>query len=93
MTASVDLGGLAATDLRVEFEARRLLPDASLICAAHPSGMASRRVCARSSPRPEKAADGGALFSVGRAAATGQYQLEVRVYPWHELLSHPLEVG
>jgi hypothetical protein len=25
--------------------------------------------------------------------ATGQYQLEVRVYPWHELLSHPLEVG
>ena len=24
---------------------------------------------------------------------TGQYQLQVRVYPWHPLLAHPLEMG
>ena len=23
----------------------------------------------------------------------GQYQLEVRAYPWHPLLVHPLEMG
>ncbi len=23
----------------------------------------------------------------------GQYQLQVRVYPWHPLLTHPLEMG
>lgn len=97
MSASLDLGGLTAADLRVEFKARRLLPDAQfdqspLSSFGHGPPVGQWRAEFTSSG--EKAPDGGTLYTVSAVPpSTGQYQLEVRVYPWHELLSHPLEVG
>ena len=39
-------------------------------------------------------ADGAVDYTVAAAPpGMGQYQLEVRVYPWHPLLTHPLEMG
>ena len=97
MTASIDLGGLAAADLRVEFKARRLLPDAKFDLAPLNSfghGIPEGQWREEFTSTGERAPDGGTLYSVSAVPpATGQYQLEVRVYPWHELLSHPLEVG
>ena len=97
MTVSVNIGRLAPSDLRVEFKARRLVPNvpfdqAPLTSFGHapPSGQWR----AQFTPTGEKGSDGGTLYEVAAAPpATGQYQLEVRVYPWHELLSHPLEMG
>ena len=38
--------------------------------------------------------DGTVMFEVAAVPpGTGQYQLEVRAYPWHALLGHPLEMG
>jgi glycogen phosphorylase len=97
MTASIDLDGLTAADLRVEFKARRLLPDAKFDLAPLNSfghGTPAGQWRAEFTSTGEKDADGGTLYTVSAVPpATGQYQLEVRVYPWHELLSHPLEVG
>jgi starch phosphorylase len=37
---------------------------------------------------------GSAVYEVAATPpGTGQYQLQVRVYPWHPLLTHPLEMG
>ena len=45
-------------------------------------------------PTGTTAPDGGAVYEVAAVPPmAGQYQLEVRVYPWHELLAHPLEMG
>jgi glycogen phosphorylase len=95
--AVVQLGRLAAADLRVEFRARRLLPEASfdpppLTSFGHatPEGQWS----AQFSPLGDAGADGSITFAVAAPPpGTGQYQLQVRVYPWHPLLSHPLEMG
>jgi len=97
MTVSVDLGGLTAADLRVEFKARRLLPEskfdlAPLCSFGHEPPEGQWR--AEFTPTGMATGDGTAVYSVSAVPpTTGQFQLEVRVYPWHELLSHPLEVG
>jgi starch phosphorylase len=97
MTARIDLGGLEAADLRVEFKARRLLPDAKFDLAPLNSfghGIPEGQWRQEFDSTGEQSPQGGTLYSVSAVPpATGQYQLEVRVYPWHELLSHPLEVG
>ncbi len=81
----------------MEFKARRLLPDgrfepAALCSFGHgqPSGQ-WRAEFAAAGP-----VDADGAVSYDEAAippGTGQYQLEVRVYPWHPLLTHPLEMG
>jgi starch phosphorylase len=97
MRVSVDIDGLAPADLRVEFKARRILPEASfdqapLSSFGHPVPNGQWR--AEFTPTGQIAPDGGALYEVAAVPpVAGQYQLEVRVYPWHELLSHPLEMG
>ena len=97
MSVSVKIGKLAPSDLRVEFKARRIVPNvpfdqAPLTSFGHapPSGQWR----AQFAPTGRKGVDGATLYEVAAVPpATGQYQLEVRVYPWHELLSHPLEMG
>lgn len=97
MRARVQLGGLDPADLRVEFKARRLLPDggfelAPLCSFGH--GQPPGQWLAQFSVDGTVADDGTAEFSVAaEAPGTGQYQLQVRAYPWHPLLTHPLEMG
>jgi len=97
LRASVQLGALAPADLRVEFKARRLLPESQFMPAAlcsfghaMPDGQWRAEFASSGAP----AADGTATFEVAAMPpGTGQYQVQVRVYPWHPLLSHPLEMG
>jgi starch phosphorylase len=97
MQARIQLAGLTAADLRVEFKARRLLPDArfepALLCSfGH--GQPKGQWRAEFSAVGPVGADGSAAYEVSAVPpGTGQYQLEVRVYPWHPLLTHPLEMG
>jgi glycogen phosphorylase len=93
---TVKLAALAPTDLRVEFKARRVLPEAAFelapLCSfGHGTPHGQWRAEFRS---VGVTASGDALYEVAAVPpAAGQYELEVRVYPWHELLSHPLEMG
>jgi starch phosphorylase len=97
LRAVVRLGGLSPQDVRVEFKARRLLPEApfeaSPLCSfGHGAPYGHWRESF--TPAGSVDADGNAAFEVAAVPpGTGQYQLEVRVYPWHPLLSHPLEMG
>ncbi len=97
MRARVQLAGLDPADLCVEFKARRLLPDAGFELAPLCSfghGTPPGHWLARFEPAGDVADDGTIDFIVSAAPpGMGQYQLEVRVYPWHPLLSHPLEMG
>jgi len=91
------LNGLAPADVRVEFAARRLLPDADL----SPPPLSSYAQAARDglweaalSATDEQDADGAVIFALDvEPPECGQFRTEVRVYPWHELLSHPYELG
>lgn len=97
MQVSVDIDGLSPSDLRVEFKARRMLPEATFEQAAlssfgHPLPNGQWR--AEFSSSGQTAPDGGVRYEVAAVPPlAGQYEMEVRVYPWHELLSHPLELG
>jgi starch phosphorylase len=97
MRARVQLAGLDPADLCVEFKARRLLPDAGFELAPLCSfghGTPEGQWLARFSADGAVAADGAVEYTVAASPpGMGQYQLEVRVYPWHPLLSHPLEMG
>jgi starch phosphorylase len=38
--------------------------------------------------------DGSIVFALDAAPPEcGQFATEVRIYPWHDLLSHPYELG
>jgi len=95
--ATLQLGELEPADVRVEFKARRLLPEshyepAPLCSFGH--GIPDGQWRAELSHIGKVAADGTAGFEVSASPpGMGQYQLQVRVYPWHPLLSHPLEMG
>ena len=97
LRATIQLGGLSPQDLRVEFKALRLLPeapfDAAPLCSfghATPHGQWRAEFAVAGGV----ASDGSATYEVAAVPpGTGQYQLEVRVYPWHPLLGHPLEMG
>jgi starch phosphorylase len=96
LRVATGLNGLLPADVRVEFAARRLLPEADL----SPPPLSSY------SQAPRPGLWQAALTATGEhdAEATvfaldieppecGQFSTEVRIYPWHELLSHPYELG
>jgi starch phosphorylase len=97
LRAVLQLGGLSPSDLRVEFKARRLLPEsqfepAPLCSFGH--GLPDGQWRTEFRAADAVAADGTAEFTVAAAPpGMGQYQLQVRAYPWHPLLTHPLEMG
>jgi len=97
MRAKVQLAGLDPADLCVEFKARRVLPDAGFEQAPLRSfghGTPPGHWWERFSVAGAAAADGSVDYEVAAVPpGMGQYQLEVRVYPWHPLLTHPLEMG
>jgi hypothetical protein len=83
--------------VRVEFLARRLLPHAERT----PPALSSYALPARDGiwHAPLKAAEdanqaGETVFALdAEPPECGQFATEIRVYPWHELLSHPFELG
>jgi starch phosphorylase len=94
---AVGLNGLQPADVRTEFVAHRLLPEADL----SPPPLSSYALDGRAgvwhailSATDEHDADGAVTFALDvEPQECGQFRTEVRVYPWHELLSHPYELG
>jgi len=91
------LGGLEPSDVRVEFVARRRLPEADCepppLCSYRghrPEGLWRAELV----PTGEREADGAVVFALDATPPEcGQFGTEIRVYPWHELLAHPHELG
>ncbi|HKT71576.1 MAG TPA: alpha-glucan family phosphorylase [Steroidobacteraceae bacterium] len=97
LRVAAGLNGLQPSDVRVEFVARRLLPEADLeppplTSYGHdaPEGVWSATFTATGGHEE----DGSALFALDiEPKECGQFATEVRIYPAHELLSHPYELG
>jgi starch phosphorylase len=91
------LNGLATSDVRVEFVAQRVLPRSRSTMPALSSFRADRQDDAwRAMLRPtgETDSDGSAVYELNAPPPNcGQFAYEVRIYPWHDMLSHPLELG
>jgi starch phosphorylase len=96
LKVAADLKGMQPSDVRVEFVARRLLPEADLGApplSAYGNGEPDGIWHAAFAPAGEDS-DGVAVFALDVAPKEcGQFATEVRIYPWHELLSHPYELG
>jgi starch phosphorylase len=94
---AVSLNGLAPSDVFVEFVARRVLPEANFeppaLCSyddAPREGVWNAMLKATG----EQEADGATVFALdAQPLLCGQFATEVRIFPWHELLSHPYELG
>ncbi len=97
LRVAASLNGLRPSDVRVEFLAQRLLPEAEqgppLLCSFVPperDGLWRVPLAATG----EHDSDGAAVFALdAEPPECGQFATEVRVYPWHDLLSHPYDLG
>ena len=97
LRVAAGLDGLEPADVRVEFVARRLLPAADL----SPPPLSSYNQPPRPglwsaalTPTDEHDGEGAIVFALDvEPPECGQFQTEIRVYPWHELLSQPYELG
>jgi len=91
------LNGLEPADVQVEFAARRLLPQADL----SPPPLSSYSQTTRQglwqaalTASDEQDADGAVIFALDvEPPECSQFRTELRIYPCHELLSHPYELG
>jgi starch phosphorylase len=91
------LDGLTPADVRVEFVAQRELPESSrelpLLASTRPAD-GSGEWRATLEPTGEVEGDGAHVFALDAPPpACGQFRAEIRIYPWHELLSEPYELG
>jgi starch phosphorylase len=97
MRVAVQLGGLEPGDLRVEFIARRVLPETSR--EAVPLASYREPLHARDWREPlrvteEVEPDGSVIYALDApTVACGQFQGAIRVFPAHELMAHPYELG
>jgi glycogen phosphorylase len=97
MRIAASLNGLAPADVCVEFVARRLLPEADL----EPQALSSYRDVRRDglwraqlAPTGETEQDGATVYALDAPpSGSGRFATEVRIYPRHELASHPFELG
>jgi glycogen phosphorylase len=91
------LNGLNPGDLRVEFIAQRVLPRSRSGVPALSSFRSDRTDDswhALLSPTGETDSDGSAVYALDAPPPNcGQFSYEIRIYPWHDMLSHPLEMG
>ena len=91
------LNGLQPSDVRIEFVARRLLPEADLAPPPLSSYLQPPRAGlwhAALNATEEYESDGARVFALDiEPPECGQFRTEVRIYPWHELLSQPYELG
>lgn len=98
LTVAATLNGLAPEDVRVEFVAQRVLPRARQESPLLASYRAADRPddIWRAPLRPTGKADaeGASLYELSAAPHdSGQYSIEIRIYPWHALLTQPFELG
>ena len=97
LRVAAGLGGLHPADVRIEFVARRQLPESNF----EPPPLSSYNAHANSGlwtetlhPTGEHENDHEVVFALdAQPSQCGQFATEVRIYPWHELLTHPFEVG
>jgi glycogen phosphorylase len=97
LRVAAHLNGLSPSDVRVQFVAQRLLPAADLA----PPPLSSYDHARRDglwqetlTPTGENDTDGAAIFALDvEPQECGQFRTELRIHPWHELLSHPYELG
>jgi starch phosphorylase len=91
------LNGLTPGDVRVEFVAQRVLPRSKSELPALSSFRSDRHDDAwRALLRPsgEVEADGSTVYVLHALPPNcGQFAFEIRIFPWHEMLAHPLEMG
>jgi len=95
LRVAASLNGLHPSDVRVEFVARRRLPEANFELpalssyGAHaPDGHWVEQL------QPTGERDDGAVFALdAQPVQCGQFATEIRIYPWNELLKHPFEMG
>jgi starch phosphorylase len=91
------LNGLTPADVRVEFVAQRVLPRSKTELPALSSFRPDRHDDAwRALLRPtgELDSDGSAVYELHALPPNcGQFAFEIRVFPWHEMLAHPMEMG
>jgi glycogen phosphorylase len=94
---AASLAGLSPDEVRVEFVGRRQLPEASFEpppLSSYRNGAPDGVWTARFAPTGAVDPDGGAVFTLDvEPPASGQFATEVRIYPYHELLAHPYELG
>lgn len=98
LRVAAQLNGLHPADVRVEFVARRLLPEADFAPPPLSSFNQPPRPGIWSAPLTATGEvdsdDGSTVFALDAAPPEcGQFSTEVRLYPWHDLLSHPYELG
>jgi starch phosphorylase len=104
MQVAVALGGLEPADVRVELLLTRELPDGPFeqprLTSFGSAGAATRVRNGREAAielftaTGERAADGACVFAIECTPPwCGRLSAEVRVVPFHELLSHPYELG
>jgi starch phosphorylase len=94
---AVQLNGLGAEDVAVEFMARRTLPRTRMqwpALSSYGRDAQDETWRARLKATGETDSDGSQVFELDAAPPTsGQFELEFRVRPEHELQGHPLEMG
>ncbi len=98
MRVAVALNGLTGSDVRVEFVAHRVLPKSRM---SRPPLSSYReesyddawRVVLQ--PTLEIDASGATIYEldVTPQDCGTSFAFEIRVYPWHELLTQPFELG
>ena len=96
LRVAVALNGLTPADVRVEFLGRRLLPlprssTPPLSSYGHPERDGLWRTALRATDESDSRETVFALDVEPQEC--GQFATEVRIYPWHELLTHPYELG
>ena len=91
------LNGLTPADVRVEFVAQRVLPRSRSESPALSSFRTDQHDDAwRALLRPngEIDSDGSVVYELQAIPPNcGQFAYEIRIFPWHDMLAHPLEMG
>jgi starch phosphorylase len=91
------LNGLTPADVRVEFVAQRVLPRSRSELPALSSFRTEQHDDAwRALLRPsgEIDSDGSTVYELQAMPPNcGKFAFEIRIFPWHQMLAHPMEMG
>ena len=97
LRVAVALNGLNSSDVRVEFVARRVLPKSRMTMpplSSYREESYDDAWRALLQPAAEQDGSGSAVYELDVAPQDcGQFAFEIRIYPWHELLTQPFELG
>jgi len=97
LRVAVGLNGLQPSDVYIEFAARRVLPESNYEpppLSSYDEPPREGHWTAMLKSTGELEADGATVFALdAQPLECGQFATEVRIFPWHELLSHPYELG